>query len=88
MPTIVSVSDLRNYDNVLEKVAVGSPVYLTRNSHVVRSIRDMEGEENFQKVEGMIRLICDLNVGICSAEENGWIIEKDFRRHFHNRRNV
>ncbi len=87
MPTITPVSDLRNYGNVLEKVAVGSPVYLTRNGRGVYSIRDMEDEEIFQKAEAMLRLMCELNAGIRSAEEEGWISEEDFRSHFHNRRN-
>jgi len=87
MPTITPVSDLRNYGNVLEKVAVGSPVYLTRNGHGVYSIRDMEDEENFQKAEAMICLMCELNAGIRSADKEGWITEEDFRNHFRNRRN-
>ena len=33
MPVIKPISDLRNYNQVLEKVAVGSPVYLTKNGH-------------------------------------------------------
>ena len=87
MPTIAPVSDLRNYGSVLEKVSAGSPVYLTRNGHGAYSIRDMKDEENFQKAEAMIQLMCELNAGIRSAEEEGWISEEDFRSHFINRRN-
>ncbi len=87
MPTITPISDLRNYGGVLEKVAPGKPVYLTRNGHGVYSIRDMEDEEHFQKSEAMIQLLCELNAGIRSAEEEGWISEEDFRLHFKNRRN-
>lgn len=87
MPTIAPVSDLRNYGNVLDKVAVGSPVYLTRNGHGAYSIRDMKDEENFQRAEAMIQLMCELNAGIRSAEEEGWIDEAEFRAHFKNRRN-
>ena len=87
MPTIAPVSDLRNYGSVLEKVAVGSPVYLTRNGHGAYSIRDMKDEENFQKAEAMIQLMCELNAGIRSAEDEGWISEEDFRNHFKDRRN-
>ena len=87
MPTIAPVSDLRNYGSVLEKVTTGSPVYLTRNGHGAYSIRDMKYEENFQKSEAMIQLLCELNAGIRSAEEEGWISEDDFRSHFKNRRN-
>jgi len=86
MPTITPISELRNYGNVLDKVAVGSPVYLTRNGHGVYSIRDMDDEENFEKAEAMIRLLCELNAGIRSAEEEGWISEEDLRSHIHNRR--
>ncbi len=87
MPIITPISDLRNYGSVLDKVAAGSPVYLTRNGHGVYSIRDIKDEENFQKAEAMIQLLCELNAGIRSAEEEGWISEDDFRAHFRNRRN-
>lgn len=86
MPSIAPISDLRNYGNVLDKVSAGSPVYLTRNGRGVYSIRDMEDEENFQKAEAMIQLLCELNAGIRSAEESGWISEEDFRAHFKARR--
>ena len=79
MPTIAPVSDLRNYGNVLEKVKTGSPVYLTRNGHGAYSIRDMKDEENFKKAEAMIQLMCELNAGIRSAEEEGWVSEDEFR---------
>ena len=47
----------------------------------------MKDEENFQKAEAMIRLMCELNAGIRSAEEEGWIAEEALRNHFKNRRN-
>ncbi len=87
MPTIIPISDLRNYGSVLDKVSEGAPVYLTRNGRGVYSIRDMADEENFQKAEAMIRLLCELNAGIRSAEEEGWISEEDFLAHIRNRRN-
>ena len=86
MPTITPISDLRNYGGVLEKVAPGRPVYLTRNGHGAYSIRDINDEENFQKSEAMIQLLCELNAGIRSAEDEGWISEEDFRAHFRNRK--
>ncbi|MEE3393149.1 MAG: prevent-host-death protein [Lachnospiraceae bacterium] len=87
MPTITPISDLRNYGGVLERVAPGKPVYLTRNGHGAYSIHDMEDEENFQKAEAMIQLLCELNAGIRSAEDEGWISEEDFWAHFRNRKN-
>jgi len=71
---------------ILEKVEKGNPVYLTKNGRGAYSIRDMEDEANFQKAEAMIRLLSEINAGIRSAEEEGWISEEDFRTHFRNRR--
>ncbi|MBQ4512370.1 MAG: hypothetical protein II969_05215 [Anaerolineaceae bacterium] len=88
MPTIAPVSDLRNYGSVLEKVSKGFPVYLTRNGHGVYSIRDMEDEENLEKAEAMIQLLCELNAGIRSAKEDGWISEDNMRSYIHNLRNL
>ena len=86
MSVIAPVSDLRNYGTVLEKVSVGEPVLLTKNGHGAYSIRDIKDEEHFQKAEAMIRLMCEINAGIRSAEEEGWISEEDFREHFLHRR--
>jgi len=40
MANISPVSDLRNYNTVLEKVSVGSPVYLTVNGRGKYTIRE------------------------------------------------
>lgn len=45
MPNIKPVSELRNYSSLLESVAPGQPVYLTKNGHgeyVIVSIADQE----------------------------------------------
>lgn len=34
----------------------------------------------------MIQLFCELNAGIRSAEEEGWVSEEEMREHFHRRR--
>lgn len=41
MPNIVPISDLRNYSSVLQDVAVGSPVYLTKNGRGCYAIVDI-----------------------------------------------
>ncbi|NLV49815.1 MAG: prevent-host-death protein, partial [Clostridiales bacterium] len=33
MPNIKPISELRNYGEVLRDVAIGSPVFLTKNGH-------------------------------------------------------
>jgi len=86
MPTITPISDLRNYGNVMEKVEVGSPVYLTRNGRGAYSIRDMADEENFQKAEAMIQLMCELNAGLRSADEEGWVSEEELEKQLKLRR--
>ena len=73
MPKIVPVSELRNDGNVLEEVSYGSPVYLTKNGRGAFSIRTMEEEEKIQKADAMIRLFCELNAGIRSGEQEGWL---------------
>ena len=86
MPTITPISDLRNYGNVLDCVREDSPVYLTRNGRGAYSIRDIRDEEKFQQAEAMIRLMCELNAGIRSGEEEGWISEEELRAHFAGRK--
>ncbi len=87
MATIAPISDLRNYRTVLDKVEKDKPVYLTRNGRGAYSIRDMQDEENFQKAEAMIRLLSEINAGIRSADEEGWVSEEDLRSHLLSRRN-
>jgi PHD/YefM family antitoxin component YafN of YafNO toxin-antitoxin module len=47
MPTILPISDLRNYTEVLNQVDVNKPVYLTRNgrgSYVISKLDDYDPE--------------------------------------------
>lgn len=46
MTTITPVSDLRNYNTVLDKVAEGAPVYLTVNGRGKYTIRDIADDDN------------------------------------------
>ena len=85
MAIINPVSDLRNYNTVLEQVAVGSPVYLTVNGRGRFTIRDIVEDEEFEKAKAMIRLMCELNTGMRSGEEEGWVSEEDVRARFRNK---
>ncbi len=42
MPNIKPISDLRNYGEVLRDVAIGSPVFLTKNGHGRYAVMDIE----------------------------------------------
>lgn len=85
MAIINPVSDLRNYNTVLEQVKTGSPVYLTVNGRGRYTIRDIADDEEFEKAKAMLRLMCELNEGKRSGEEEGWISEADVRARFHDK---
>lgn len=82
MAVINPVSDLRNYNTVLEQVSAGSPVYLTVNGRGRYTIRDIADDEEFEKTKAMLRLMCELNEGRHSGEEEGWVTEEDVRARF------
>lgn len=92
MPNIKPISDLRNYTAVLDTVAVGSPVYLTKNGRGCFTIMDMaeqeeqqEKAEKYDKMAAQLKLMCELNAGRKSGEEEGWISASDVRNHFKTR---
>ena len=86
MAVISPVSDLRNYKTVLDKVAAGSPVYLTVNGRGRYTIRDIEEDEEFEKTKAMLRLMCELQEGRKSGEEEGYVSSADVRAYFRGKR--
>ena len=70
MPNIKPVSDLRNYNDVLRDIAVGKPVFLTKNGRGKYAIVDME---EFEKTQAALKLMGELSKGDKSAREQGWI---------------
>ena len=85
MTVITPVSDLRNYNSVLEKVSVGSPVYLTINGRGRYTIRDIEEDNEFEKTKAMLRLMCELNEGRRSGEADGYLSSDEVRSYFHGK---
>ncbi len=69
MPNIKPVSDLRNYNEVLRDVAVGEPVFLTKNGRGRYAIVDMD---EYEKTKAAVRLMGELSKGEKSAQEKGW----------------
>ena len=55
MPSIKPVSDLRNYGEVLRDVAVGQPVFLTKNGRGRYAVIDMEEYREYEKMKAMIK---------------------------------
>lgn len=86
MTVISPVSDLRNYNTVLEKVSVGSPVYLTVNGRGKYIIRDIADEEEYEKTKSLLQLMCDLYEGRRSGEEEGYVSSDEVRAHFHGKK--
>ena len=85
MAVISPVSDLRNYNTVLEKVEVGAPVYLTVNGRGRYTIRDIEDDEEFVKTKAMLRLMCELQEGRRSGEEEGYVSAADVHAYFRSK---
>lgn len=70
MPNIKPISDLRNYTEVLHDVAVGSPVFLTKNGRGRYAIVDIG---DYTKTEATLRLLSELEKGRRSGETEGWL---------------
>lgn len=94
MPIIKPISDLRNYNSVLDSVKEGSPVFLTKNGRGCYAIMDIADQEDlyqkalsYAKMEAQLQLMCELNAGRKSGEENGWISAEDVKAHFDNKWN-
>lgn len=82
MPNIVPISDLKNYSSVLDSVAVGSPVYLTKDGRGCYAIVDISEQEDYEKAKASLRLMCELEKGRRSGEDTGWLDAAEVRRHF------
>ena len=74
MPNIKPVSDLRNYNEVLRDIAVGEPVFLTKNGRGRYAIVDME---EYEKTQAVIKLMSELARGMRGGNEKGWIALAD-----------
>ena len=79
MPNIKPVSDLRNYNEVLCNVAVGEPVFLTKNGRGRYAILDIE---EYERTQATIKLFSEIAKGEKSARENGWISADDIEKFF------
>lgn len=43
-------------------------------------------DEDFEKTKAMLRLMCELNEGRVSGEEEGYVSADDVRTYFHGKR--
>ena len=70
MPNIKPVSDLRNYNEVLRDIAVGEPVFLTKNGRGRYAIVDMEEFEYVTPASMDDRVIADYDF---FSNRNGYV---------------
>lgn len=84
MPNIKPISDLRNYTEVLQDVAVGAPVFLTKNGRGRYAIVDIQ---DFEKAQATLKLMSELAKGRRSGETEGYLTPENMRAHFRARAN-
>ena len=70
MAKIRPVSDLRNYNDVLNACKEDSPVYLTKKGRGKYVILDIE---DYEKIKATLKLMAHIEEGEKSAREDGWI---------------
>ena len=87
MPNIKPISELRNYGEILRDVAIGSPVFLTKNGHGRYAVVDIEEYKEYEKMLARRQLKVDLDKGARSGEEHGWLDADKVRVHLEERYN-
>ena len=78
MPNIKPISDLRNYSEVLHDVAVGAPVFLTKNGRGRYAILDIQ---DYEKTQATLKLMNELARGRRSGETKGWLTVEAVEEH-------
>ena len=77
MPNIKPVSDLRNYNEVLKDIAVGEPVFLTKNGRGRYAILDLD---EYEKTYATIQLMTELQKGRTSGLQSGYSALEDVEK--------
>ena len=68
MTSIVPISDLKNYSDVLRNCDDGSTVYLTKNGRGKYVVLTLEEHE---KLQATVRLLAELGRGVESLRQEG-----------------
>lgn len=82
MPNIKPISDLRSYTAVLDEVAQGSPVFLTKNGRGRYVIQDIS---DYERHEAEKTLLAQLDYGRRVADERGTLTTGQVRGVFSER---
>ena len=79
MPSILPISDLRNYTEVLKEVDSQSRVYLTRNGHGAYAIMTMEEADALDRLRAAHTIVTDLKRAEDRANKEGWIDDAEIQ---------
>lgn len=71
MPSILPVSDLRNYNEVLKNCQVGEPVFLTKNGRGRYVVIDMDEYERERAEKKLLMKIREAEEAVKDGE--GWL---------------
>lgn len=79
MLNIRPVSDLRNYNDVLNACRETTPVYLTKRGQSKYVLMDMK---DYEKMKASLKLMSQIEEGEMSASEEGWLSMDDIESAF------
>jgi len=70
MPNIKPISDLRNYNKVLQDITIGEPVFLTKYGRGKFVIIDIN---EYERLMASLKLMSQLAQGEKAGKEKGWM---------------
>lgn len=79
MSNIRPVSDLRNYNDVLNACREDAPVYLTKKGRGKYVLMDIE---DYEKIQATLKLMAHIEEGEKFARGDGWISMEDIESAF------
>ncbi|MCR5402412.1 MAG: prevent-host-death protein [Butyrivibrio sp.] len=79
MPTIMPISELRNYTDVLKEVDANNRVYLTRNGHGAYTIMTVEEADELDRLRALHNVLSDLERAEKRSEIEGWVDDDEIQ---------
>lgn len=73
MPSIIPVSDLKNYAAIINQVTYGNRVYLTKNGHGQCALIDIKELDELDRQKAQLQLMTKLNESKVSVLDEGTI---------------
>ena len=73
MPSIIPVSDLKNYAAIVNQVTYGNRVYLTKNGYGQCALIDIKELDELDRQKSLLQLMTKLNDSKTSVMEDGTI---------------